>query len=127
MTAANEAVPAGVTQAMRDYLGAIDLLGDGEMAVTTQRIAHRLGVSCPSVTNMIKRLHGRGLVTHAPYHGVRLTETGMTIAELTIRRRHLLERYLIEKLGYGADGHESTRSGSNAPSPARWKPTSRRP
>lgn len=39
MTAANEAFPAGVTQAMRDYLVAIDQLGDGQMAVTTQLIA----------------------------------------------------------------------------------------
>ncbi len=104
MTAASEARSVEATQAMRDYLGAIDLLGDGEMTVTTQRIAHRLGVSCPSVTNMIKRLHERGLVDYAPYHGVRLTETGLAIAESTARRRHLLERYLIEKLGYDPKG-----------------------
>ncbi len=104
MTAADEAFPVGVTQAMRDYLGAIDRLGDGHMAVTTQRIARHLGVSCPSVTNMLKRLHARHLVSYAPYHGVRLTETGQTIAELAIRRRFLLERYLTEKLGYAAEG-----------------------
>lgn len=100
MTAANEAHPAEVTHAMRDYLGAIDHLGDGQMAVTTQRIAQHLGISCPSVTNMIKRLHGRGLVTYEPYHGVHLTDTGRYIAAADIKRRHLVERYLVEKLGY---------------------------
>lgn len=100
MTAANEAHPAEVTQAMRDYLGAIDHLGDGQMAVTTQRIAQHLGISCPSVTNMIKRLHGRGLVSYEPYHGAHLTATGKVIAAEVIRRRRLLERYLVEKLGY---------------------------
>ncbi len=104
MTGANDAVPGDVTQAVRDYLGAIEWLRDGRQAVTTQRVARHLGVSCPSVTNMIKRLHNRHLVSYEPYHGVRLTETGVAIAELAIRRRRLLERYLIEKLGYGVEG-----------------------
>lgn len=68
MTDGDEALPVEVTRAMRDYLGAIDRLGDGQMAVTTQRIARHLGVSCPSVTNMLKRLHHRGLVSYEPYH-----------------------------------------------------------
>lgn len=104
MTAGNDVRMAGVTPAMRDYLEAIDRLGNGQFPVTTQRIAHARGVSCPSVTNMLKRLHGRGLVTYAPYHGVRLTDAGTTIAAATLRRRRLLERYLIEKLGYAAEG-----------------------
>ncbi len=104
MTASDDPRVAGVTPAMRDYLTAIDLLGGGALPVTTQQIAGQIGVSCPSVTNMIKRLHERGLVSHEPYHGVRLTETGQAIAELAIRRRFLLERYLTEKLGYAAEG-----------------------
>lgn len=103
MTAANDPLPGEVTQAMRDYLGAIAWLGGDRLPVTTQRIARRLGVSCPSVTNMIKRLHHRGLVSYEPYHGVRLTETGQDIAAAASRRRHLLERYLAERLGYACD------------------------
>jgi len=104
MTTTNDARGAEVTLAMRDYLGAIDRLGDGQIPVTTQRIAEHLGVSSPSVTNMVKRLHVRGLVTHAPYHGVRLTDTGLAIAASARHRRRLLERYLVRKLGYAAEG-----------------------
>ncbi len=103
MTAANAAVPGDVTQAVRDYLGAIDWLGGDRQAITTQRIAQHLGVSCPSVTNMIKRLHRRQLVSYQPYHGVRLTGEGRRIAATAARRRVLVERYLIEKLGYGSE------------------------
>jgi len=103
MTAANDALLGEVTQAMRDYLGAIERLGDGQMAVTTQRIAQHLGISCPSVTNMIKRLHDRHLVSYEPYHGVHLTDSGKAIAAAAIRRRCLLERYLAERLGYACD------------------------
>ncbi len=100
MTGANDALLGEVTQAMRDYLRAIERLGDGQSPVTTQRIAQHLGISCPSVTNMIKRLHHRGLVSYEPYHGVRLTETGTGIVVAAGQRRRLLERYLAERLGY---------------------------
>ncbi len=111
MTGANDAVPVEVTQAVRDYLGAIERLGDGRQAVTTQRIAQHLGVSSPSVTNMIKRLHSRQLVSYEPYHGVRLTDEGRRIAVMATRRRLLVERYLTEKLGYAraAAGVEAAR------------------
>lgn len=94
----------GVTPAMRDYLLVIADLEHGAERATTQRIARQLGVSCTAVTNMVKRLHERGLVMHSPYHGVRLATTGLAIAELTGRRRRLLELFLIHKLGYGEDG-----------------------
>ncbi len=103
MTASDDPRVAGVTPAMRDYLTAIDLLGGGALPVTTQQIAGQIGVACPSVTNMIKRLHERGLVSYEPYHGARLTETGQDIAAATSRRRHLLERYLAERLGYARE------------------------
>lgn len=89
-----------VTPAMRAYLVAIAQLDDGRGPVTTHRIAERIGFSCPSVTNMIKRLHGWGLIEYEPYHGVRLTTPGVKIAVRGIRRRELLVRYLVETLGY---------------------------
>ncbi len=103
MTAANDPLPGEVSQAVRDYLGAIEWLGGNQLPVTTQRIARRLGVSCPSVTNMVKRLYARGLVSYQPYHGVRLTAAGSEIVAAARRRRRLLERYLAERLGYAPD------------------------
>ena len=92
-----------VTQAMEDYLKAIYQLRDEAGQVTTQRLAEALGVSGPSVTNMVKRLHELRLLRHTRYHGVELTETGEKIALEVIRHHRLLELYLVESLGFGWD------------------------
>lgn len=88
---------------MQDYLKMIYRLQTDSALVSTQRIAEQLGVAPPSVTNMLKRLHNRGFVSHASYHGVQLTASGEQIAVEVIRHHRLLECYLVEKLGYGPD------------------------
>lgn len=86
---------------MEDYAKAIYALeqrGDGA-AVTTTALAERLSVAPASATAMVKRLAEQDLVTHEPYHGVRLTERGRRVALEVIRHHRLLERYLTEELG----------------------------
>jgi DtxR family Mn-dependent transcriptional regulator len=97
---------ARITPAIEDYLKAIYQLDQEEPeagSVTGQRIAERLGVASPSVTNMIKRLSELGLVEHERYRGVELSNTGERIALEVVRHHRLLERYLVEALGYGWD------------------------
>ncbi len=92
-----------VTPAMEDYLRAAYRLRDEDGPITTQRLAEALGVSSPSVTNMVKRLHELGLVRHERYRGVELTETGEQIALEVVRHHRLLELYLVQALGYAWD------------------------
>ncbi|MBA2278385.1 MAG: metal-dependent transcriptional regulator [Chloroflexia bacterium] len=92
-----------VTPAITAYLRAVYVLREEGSPVATQRIARELGVSGPSVTNMVKRLHALGLLRHARYHGVALTEAGERVALLATRRHRLLELYLVEALGYRWD------------------------
>jgi DtxR family transcriptional regulator, Mn-dependent transcriptional regulator len=97
---------ARITPAIEDYLKAIYQLDQEEPeagSVTGQRIAERLGVASPSVTNMIKRLSDLGLVQHERYRGVELSDAGERIALEVVRHHRLLERYLVEALGYGWD------------------------
>jgi DtxR family transcriptional regulator, Mn-dependent transcriptional regulator len=97
---------ARITPAIEDYLKAIYQLNKEEPevgSVTGQRIAQRLGVASPSVTNMIKRLSDLGLVQHERYRGVELSDSGEQIALEVVRHHRLLERYLVEALGYGWD------------------------
>ena len=68
--------------------------------VSAQQIARLVGVSCPTVTNMVKRLGTRDLLWRDPSHGVPLTHSGQSIATEVGRRRGSLERYLMEKLNY---------------------------
>ncbi len=96
------AAPATITPAMQDYLKAIFRLGETG-PVATHRLAEELGVTAPSATNMAKRLHEVGLLTHEPYHGVQLTLKGRQAALDVVRRHRLLETYLAEAVGLGWD------------------------
>lgn len=87
------------TQAIEDYLKTIFELGSRGDAVSTSALAEALAVSPASVTGMLKKLAGLHLITHEPYHGVRLTESGRKVALEVIRHHRLIELYLHEALG----------------------------
>jgi DtxR family Mn-dependent transcriptional regulator len=91
------------TPAVEDYLKAIYQLSEAGAAVSTSAIADRLGVAAGSVTGMLKRLSEAGLVEHTRYYGARLTEEGAGNAVRTIRRHRILERFLVDVLGYTWD------------------------
>lgn len=87
------------TPAVEDYLKAIYSLAAGSSgAVSTNDLADRLGLSTGSVSAMIKRLHEIGLVNHAPYRGVELTEEGSGVALRVVRRHRLIELFLAQSL-----------------------------
>jgi len=92
-----------ITQAVQDYLKIIFKLASNGGAVSTNAIAERLQISQASVTGMIKKLSDLRLISHKPYHGVELTQTGRKIALEIIRHHRLLELYLAEALGYSWD------------------------
>lgn len=89
--------------AVEDYLKAIYQLSDAGAAVSTSAIADRLGIAAGSVTGMLKRLAEAGLVEHTRYYGATLTEEGVDTAVRTIRRHRILERFLVDVLGYTWD------------------------
>jgi DtxR family Mn-dependent transcriptional regulator len=95
-------VPSAVSQ---DYLKAIWSVRewDAREPVTTTLLAARLGVSRSTASEAIKRLVDRGLVGHAPYGSVELTDEGELFALTVVRRHRLLESFLVERLGYGWD------------------------
>ena len=74
--------------------------------MSTTALARRQGVSPASASAMVKKLAALGLVEHAPYRGVALTEHGERVAVEAIRHHRLLELYLAETLGIDvADVH----------------------
>ena len=88
-----------LTRSKQDYLKALYALGPGGEAVPTSALAARLGVSAPSVTNMLGRLSAERLVRHAPRAGARLTPRGRREALEIVRRHRLLETFLVQVLG----------------------------
>ncbi len=97
------AAETDVTGPVEDYLKAIYELARGGVAVATTALAAQLDVAPPSVTGMVRRLADQGLLTHEPYHGVRLTPQGRLVALRTLRRHRVIEAYLVEALGYSWD------------------------
>jgi len=95
---------------LQEYLETILYLSRMEGSpVKTSSIATEMGVSQPSVTEMLQRLSSKGLIEYTPYHGVSLTSEGQKEATLVRRKHQVLECFLVRVLGYSpADAHEES-------------------
>ena len=82
---------------------ALYLLGGDDRPVPTRDLAQRLGISSPSVSEMVTRLSAQGLVEHDRYRGQQLTREGRKIALELVRHHRLLEMFLVQVLGYSLD------------------------
>lgn len=84
--------------AIEEYTEAIFGLREDGFEVIQARIAERLDVSRPAVSEMVRRLERDGIVDTTG-HTINLTSTGEEIAERTVRRHRLAECFLTEMLG----------------------------
>ncbi|MEX2660216.1 MAG: metal-dependent transcriptional regulator, partial [Acidimicrobiales bacterium] len=90
--------------AFEEYCEAIFELREDDMDVIQARIADRLHVSRPAVSEMIKRMAAEGILTIDG--GIHLTEAGTRLAERVVRRHRLAERFLTDILGLSwAEAH----------------------
>jgi len=91
------------TQSQQDYLKALYHLHGDSRPVPTRDLAQRLGISSPSVSEMVNRLVAQGLVEHDRYRGQQLTRDGRKVALELVRHHRLLEMFLVQVLGYSWD------------------------
>ncbi|MHB8613478.1 MAG: metal-dependent transcriptional regulator [Candidatus Dormibacteraceae bacterium] len=94
---------SALTRAQQDYLKALYLLHGDQRPVPTGDLAQRLGISSPSVSEMVARLGAHGLVEHDRYRGQQLTREGRKVALELVRHHRLLEMFLVQILGYSLD------------------------
>src|SRR6202030_4050882 len=92
-----------LTRSQQDYLKALYLLHGDQRPVPTRDLAQRLGISSPSVSEMVTRLAAQGLVEHDRYKGQQLTREGRKVALELVRHHRLLEMFLVQVLGYTWD------------------------
>jgi len=98
---------SALSRSQQDYLKALYLLHGDQRPVPTGDLAQRLGISSPSVSEMVARLGAHGLVEHDRYRGQQLTREGRKVALELVRHHRLLEMFLVQVLGYSLDeGHE---------------------
>jgi DtxR family Mn-dependent transcriptional regulator len=94
------------TESVDDYLKAIlELSGPEEERVTSNALAHHLGVRAASVTEMLQKLAAQKqpFVRYEKHHGARLTAAGKMRALEVLRHHRLLERFLHDFLDYSWD------------------------
>jgi DtxR family Mn-dependent transcriptional regulator len=104
MPAAGEHHPA-----FEEYCECIFELEEDDVDVIQARIAERLQVSRPAVSEMIRRLESEGLITNDG--SIELTTSGLELAPQIDRRHRLAERFLTDvlKLSWAEAHHEAGR------------------
>src|SRR5690625_5013086 len=93
-----------LSDSTQDYLKAIWLAGEwSDDQITATIIAQRAGVTLSTTSDALRRLRRSGLIDHAPYGSIELTETGRAHAVDMLRRQRLIETFLVQALGYTWD------------------------
>ena len=93
-----------ITHAEENYLKAIFTIAEKEAGpALTNAIAALMQTSAASVTDMLKRLSDKQLISYEKYRGVQLTQEGNRVATALIRKHRLWEVFLVEKLGFAWD------------------------
>lgn len=97
--------------AFEEYSETIFELEEDGIDVIQARIAERLEVSRPAVSEMIKRMTAEGLVEVDAQSTIKLTRPGRSLARTIVRRHRIAERFLTDvlKLGWAEAHHEAGR------------------
>ena len=90
--------------AMREYLAEAYRIAhyqDDNPYISTSALASVMNVTAPAVTRMVQRMKEAGYLEHEPYHGIKLTKKGEQEALASIRSHRLVERFLVDVMGFG--------------------------
>jgi len=102
--------------AFEEYCETIFELTEDDVDVIQARIADRLDVSRPAVSEMVKRMEAADLLTTTP--GIALTDKGEKLAETVVRRHRIAERFLTDILGLSwASAHKEAGKWEHVISP----------
>lgn len=102
--------------AFEEYCETIFELDEDDFDVIQARIAERLEVSRPAVSEMVKRMEAEGLIESG--RQITLTVAGRHLAETVVRRHRLAECFLTDILGLSwADAHQEAGKWEHVISP----------
>ena len=93
-----------MTTSEENYLKVIYHLSQvSPKGVNTNAIAGMLETKASSVTDMLKKLSDKDLVSYQKYQGVTLTENGFLSAKMIVRKHRLWAVFLVDKLQFSWD------------------------
>ncbi|MBI2955149.1 MAG: metal-dependent transcriptional regulator [Chloroflexi bacterium] len=87
------------TPTIEEYIEAIYIMQSEDSVVISARLAERMAVSAPTMTDTLKRMTKQGYVVVDRRKEINLTEKGKEVAESLVRRHRLSERWLTDVLG----------------------------
>jgi len=100
-------VSSNFSIAEENYIKSIYHLQQADENVSTNALADRLKTKPASITDMLKKLQGKGLINYNKYKGFRLSKEGNKAALIIIRRHRLWEYFLVDQLQFNwEDVHE---------------------
>ena len=91
-----------LSASLEDYLEAIYQVIAEKQLARPKDLAIRLQVAPSSVTHALQALVSRGLVEHAPYEAVTLTEQGEKTARVVVHRHEVLTEFFSDVLAVDA-------------------------
>jgi DtxR family Mn-dependent transcriptional regulator len=83
---------------VEEYVETIYVLEKTAGRAQTGMISSEMGVKPPSVTEMLRKLEGQGLVNYETYGGATLTAKGLRMAQ-TLMKKHRVIASLLEIIG----------------------------
>ena len=92
-------MPASLTPAIQEYLESLYWLAEAGIEQTPSNLSRAMQVSPPSVTEMVRKLQGEGLVSRTADKRIRLTAEGERIARHVVSRHRLVEAFLVKVMG----------------------------
>jgi DtxR family Mn-dependent transcriptional regulator len=110
---------ATLTPAIQEYLESLYWLGEAGIERTPTNLARAMQVSPPSVSGMVRRLEGEGLVARGPGKRIALTAKGEAVAKHVVSRHRLVEAFLVKVMGVPWDEvHEEAEAFEMGVTPA---------
>lgn len=94
-----------LSEPAQEYLKAVYKLqrASGGKQVSLTSLARQMGASLPAAAYQLQHLAAEKLVQRSPYRGVALTPRGERVALTLIRHHRLIERFMVDTLGFGWD------------------------
>lgn len=90
-----------LSETIENYLESVYNMQDEGKKVIAARLAERLGVKPPTVSQTLQRMVRDGLIKIDDANEIQFTKNGREVAEAAIRRHRLIERFMTDFLGIG--------------------------
>lgn len=84
-----------------NYLKALHFLHQKDESISLTDLGKNMGVSKPTVNDMVKKLKSHGWLNYERYKPLSLTKEGKKAAALVVRKHRLSEMFLVQIMGFG--------------------------